>query len=323
MKTTLLIIVVSFLNVYCYSLNDTTMSKEAFPEDDDFISRYIDKLGKSIGVKEKEYQDDDEDFEIKIYKYKLKKKSKDKTKFEYITSPKLNFEYGNNFYKGMPFKDNIQRTNFLSMNFGEEQIYEKDNVIKSNIDLWRFSYKGWQMNDKNNNKLKYDVWSLGLQENTDWGYKFDFFTFQPTVKKFYELSKVKFNNKMDYTDTHFVAFLNRYEGNFRYSYTNVYGVNVKLWNVGIGVSYNQQVIYPRIVFWKVAISELLEKISWEIVDGFFKNLPAGAKPVFYSLFNAGIKYGWTKLRTDNLNWPYQSEKPMVFENVGLSFTINF
>jgi hypothetical protein len=301
------------------TFNDTTNSENMF-YDDDLLAKSIDRIGKIIGVKEKEYKKD-EDEEIVIYKFKIGKK-REKVSDEY---PVFGAKYGDMYYNSFDYKDYFQKFNFMELYWGENKCYTRNNIIKKKTDYYSFTYAGYQLNKNNvqNNKVKYDLWSLGITESENYGYKFGEFEILPNFSSGLQFTKVAMKNKHSFSDTMLYKYLDRYEGNLRISRNSSYGFGLKLYNLGLGVNYDQQLFYPRLVFWKVVISYGVEKIFENILENFVDDIPEQLKPIFHTLFMGGLDYAWMKIRKENLNWPYKSEKPMMFEKFSVNLQIQF
>jgi hypothetical protein len=120
--------------------------------------------------------------------------------------------------------------------------------------------------------------------------------------------------------------LDRYEGTYRFGMNAEGGIQFEfLKSLSLTASYEFAVIYPRLVFWPWLGSHILYQMGLGIVSSFTDDIiqssPA-AGPIFYFLLKNGISYAYYQGVKDKMNWPFNSETPLMLETmkIGLSFT---
>lgn len=120
--------------------------------------------------------------------------------------------------------------------------------------------------------------------------------------------------------------LGRYEDSFRFTQFAEGGINIQIVKMfSIGASYEASVIFPRHLFWKQALSYMIEEIGQGALTFFVQEImesSPGAGPVIAFLLKNGFSYGMYYLRQKNMNWPFETETPLTHEafKLNLSFT---
>jgi hypothetical protein len=95
--------------------------------------------------------------------------------------------------------------------------------------------------------------------------------------------------------------------------------------ISIQANYERQAIFPRTLFWKYIGSAIIEEGGMQLLDDFvgriLKNEPVAGVIVNFVLKNA-YSYGIYELRKSKMNWPFNTEAPLMHESFkfGVSFT---
>jgi len=95
--------------------------------------------------------------------------------------------------------------------------------------------------------------------------------------------------------------------------------------VNLQASYDRTIVFPRHLVLKHLGSVLIETGGQSLIDGFvnavLKSSPAAAPIVSFILKN-GLSYGLYELRSEKMNWPFNSAEPLMFDSykAGLTFT---
>lgn len=94
--------------------------------------------------------------------------------------------------------------------------------------------------------------------------------------------------------------------------------------VGISASYERSMIFPRVLFFKYAVSSITEGIALSITNSFVKKVlkssPDYAPIVNFVLKNA-ISFGFYELTSKNMNWPLNTTAPLMMDSyrIGITF----
>jgi len=123
------------------------------------------------------------------------------------------------------------------------------------------------------------------------------------------------------------AVLNRYEGTYRLSMNAEGGIRlVLLESLSLTASYEFSVIYPRVVFWPWLGSHVLYQAGMGIVSTFTDDIIQSsplAGPVFYFLLKNALSYAYYQGVKNKMNWPFNSETPLMIEAVKVGFSCTF
>ncbi len=178
------------------------------------------------------------------------------------------------------------------------------------------------------------TWRFGISWSEGYGYRIG----GETDISFYNMkslvwTKVDFVNKFSVyshqtlEDSTRLNRLDLFDGVFRFGKSFEGGVRVKLFNpVTISASYEQALVFPRHMFWYWVGSETIEIIAEAALDNFvnavFRASPY-AGPIVDALLKNGLSYGLYQLYKKNMNWPFDTDAPLMYENFRISLGFVF
>lgn len=227
--------------------------------------------------------------------------------YNQIGNVNANIGFSKRYKFKIPYLFSIKDDYFTIGNFSKE-LYKKDNNNKINLDIWQFGF-GW---------LK--------------GYGYNFGDFQLIPYKTDEIlwTRVKTDlsvfDKNNINDLNDINNLELYNESFRFGTASTIGTTFNFFNsVGIDANYKRMVVFPRHMFWYHTGSLIIEAIGNGIIDRFVKSVFASSPsvgPIVFVVFKAAYTYGIYELRKDKMNWPFNTAKPLFFDqfNLGLKFT---
>ncbi len=110
-------------------------------------------------------------------------------------------------------------------------------------------------------------------------------------------------------------------------FSNQVGNEIKLFltdNLGFNLVYNRTEIFTRHLFWYWAGSEIIYQIGSNTIDWFVSSIEKStpsASPIIYFVLHSVYNYGMYELRKSNMNWPFDTSSPLIYDNFkfGLSF----
>jgi hypothetical protein len=112
---------------------------------------------------------------------------------------------------------------------------------------------------------------------------------------------------------------------FRFGHSFMSEVNLNVYN-GISVFANvkEDLIYPRVVFWKYTGSMICYGIADGILGTFTRHIKYKspyAYPVVNFVLQTALKWGFTELSRKNMNWPFETASPVILEsfNIGIQY----
>jgi hypothetical protein len=104
------------------------------------------------------------------------------------------------------------------------------------------------------------------------------------------------------------------------------GIELNSGNFGVRVGYNWTQIYPRHMYWYWITSEAIENIAQ---TGAFYLINAVSKkgetayPIINFVLTNAVSYLFSELRTDKMNWPWDTVAPMNIKSWNLSVNYAF
>ena len=123
------------------------------------------------------------------------------------------------------------------------------------------------------------------------------------------------------------ALLDRFEDAYRFGFTNEAGLKVRLLGrIDAIASYEYSVIYPRVIFPQWFVSYTVLYVSMGVVSKFAKDIVEGSPlfgPILYFALTNGLTYAYTYALKSNMNWPFESEKPMLNHVGKIGVSISF
>lgn len=177
--------------------------------------------------------------------------------------------------------------------------------------------------DINLNKLSLDAWRFGLGDKKGFGWKLG--EFQSIV--LYKSSAITWS-KLDFEGTPIEAesdAINVFGDSFRFGTQFEAGVEARVFkNIGLNAGFERAQIFPRHMFWYWTGSEIIHGIGEGLI-GIFTNYVEDSSPnllpiVDFVLKNA-LSYGVYELRSEKMNWPFNTVAPLDIQRfkVGMSF----
>jgi hypothetical protein len=195
-----------------------------------------------------------------------------------------------------------------------------DNKLRSNYDLKDFQYMS-------------ESFRFGFGNRQGYGYKFGPAAFIP-----YNQSALLWNkfNKLERNKPLAPGFIekdnpdiiaDRYGDAFRFSSLSEAGAKFEIANMfAFNVSYEGTVIYPRVKVWKWLGSYIIEQSGYaalgEFVEEIMDRVPA-AGPIMNVLLRGGYQYAFYLLKKEKMNWPFDTEAPLAYEQFKFGVTLTF
>lgn len=175
------------------------------------------------------------------------------------------------------------------------------------------------------NEMPYKMWALNLASRSGWGYKLwnggSFVLYYGTGMTWTSMDIS--NRPVNASERNAV---NNFHKSIRFGTTLESGVKLGITeNIGVDFAYNRQIVYPRHLFFYDVVSSIAHGIPQGLASWFAKEVGeknSKAMPIVYFVLKNAIGYGFYELRTQSMNWPVKTAKPLVYDyfNVSLSFT---
>lgn len=305
-----LIVFIVFISSSVLSQDDSTKSN--YDEDDEIL----------ISCCSKYYHSDEDDNEFDIDFLSSKNK------------PAISFNYG---FTNLKRKD-INSKNLIDpvafeLKLGtikQKNIYGKEDLLKEKYNYFLISNYSSYIKNKNSNlsDINTDTWKLGFGSQTGYGYKFSqSFAIVPYTEGSFNWSRINFAYDTNFVTAYDRKIIDLYDESFRLGTSSAGGVKFKMFdNLVLDFSYERQLVFQRVLFWKMAGSYIIEAASQGLLDNFiykiFESSPYAAPIVSFILKNA-LSYGFYELRQEKMNWPFKSESSLSFDLFKFGITFIF
>jgi len=172
-----------------------------------------------------------------------------------------------------------------------------------------------------------DLWRLGVAWEKGYGYSLgDSLTYRSILlyhSQGVNWSRLSVKSTVDLPAD--VDLLNLCSGTFRFGTKTEGGIKLRLVPLVIlDAGFERAIVFRRHLFWRWAGSTILEgAVDWgldQFINKVLDSSPAAVPVVNFVLKNA-FSYGVYQLRRDKMNYPFDSEAPLLYDTfkVGLTF----
>lgn len=96
--------------------------------------------------------------------------------------------------------------------------------------------------------------------------------------------------------------------------------------ISIDLGYQQDMIYPRFLFWHALGSQVTEGVANMVVSTFSDKIIESSPyfgPVVNFVLKNAVSYLFMELRKDNVNWPISSAKPLIINSMNIGVNLHF
>ena len=243
-------------------------------------------------------------------------------------SSTISFNYG---FSQMSLKDlsaGFEDPNMLELKIGYTSL--KDSW--GSEDIFRYNYRYLVVsnfsnklagNSNENQGLKSSLWRIGFGRSTGFGYKIGSSAIIPYYTYSVDWSKLNMEDTPKSVSDQ--KLLSLYDGTFRFGTGFEGGIRFQVIKpLTVEAAYQRMIIFRRHLFWKwlgsIAIESAGQWLIDEFVDEVMDSSPYAVPVVNFVLKNA-LAFGAYQLRKDKMNWPFDSEPPLSYNQfkVGLTF----
>jgi len=172
--------------------------------------------------------------------------------------------------------------------------------------------------------LTADVYRFGAGVRS--GYGWNFLNLTPYHQ--YSISTLKIVNsfpaQLSSPDS---AILARAGGAYKLGMTTEAGLSAEIFSsLGVAASYETAVIYNKVVFWEWLGSYFVAATAIGVMSEFAEDIVSVSPilgPVLYFVLRNGVAIAYFYALSDNMNWPFDSETPMMTHSFRLDFSLRF
>jgi hypothetical protein len=246
--------------------------------------------------------------------------------------PTLSFLYG---FSNMSMKDaqrNYADPDLLEMKIGytsKRSTWDDNDIFNYSNKYLQISYFSTELaNTSNNPDVLSKMWRIGFGKASGYGYGFGDFSLVPYHASGFAWSRVEMlpdkiqtfaalppSGLEDFDQT--IRFGTSAEGGLMFTFADHYTIEA---------AYERSIIFRRHLFGKWVMSAIIEDITQSLMDGFINGVldhsPKAAPVVNFLLKNA-LSYGIYELRQSKMNWPFNTEPPLSYDQFKFGVTIVF
>ncbi len=188
--------------------------------------------------------------------------------------------------------------------------------------------------NSNNTNVNSKAWRFGLGRRDGYGYSIGSVSIMPYHQKAFVWTRVDFTDVSSNSDVTNIVLsdndkeiLKRYDESFRFGGLSDGGLRLEFGGlVALSGSYEATVVFPRHLFWKWALSYVIEGLGYLSIDYFVEEImdssPA-AGPIVNFLLKNGLSYAFYALQREDMNWPFSTESPLTYETIKIGLTFSF
>ena len=247
--------------------------------------------------------------------------------------PAISLQYGLANLKRDDLQSQFVDPNLIELKLG----YIRDRKAWGTENIIKHSYKYLYLSNGSNKlagkeavgaEIESNMWRFGFGKSSGYGYKLgENAAIIPYYSYTMNWSNINFNYSKVSTPIDEQNILNLYDESFRFGTSSEGGIRIKVIdNLMLDAGYERSIVFQRHLFWKWAGSALIETAAQGLLDGFihkvFESSPAAGPIVNFLLKNA-LAYGLYELRQEKMNWPFNSEAPIAYDQFKFGLTFVF
>ncbi|MDX9923910.1 MAG: hypothetical protein RBS48_04035 [Ignavibacteriaceae bacterium] len=260
--------------------------------------------------------------------------------------PFMELNYGIGDYKHKDMFSKFASAGSWELKLGYSDIGSADdnNIVDFNESFVFVSHISSRLSSQERKitELPFDNWRFGIGKREGYGYDLGALSILPYTQSGFVWTRVEME---DYPagiwitplDDYFPSpgqsayndykILQRYDKDFRFGTLVEGGVRFETASVvSISAGYEAAVIFPRHLFWKHLGSLVIEETGKGALEYFIERVmdssPAAA-PIINVILKSAYSYAFYALKKDNMNWPFNTEKPLTYETFKFGVTFVF
>jgi hypothetical protein len=237
-------------------------------------------------------------------------------------------DYGLSKISRDKFGDTFSDPNLIEIKLGymeKHPVSDVDGIYSSDLrDLFVGNISTRLSNNSSESKFQTDTWRFGINRMQGYGYSFGDAGLTLSSAYSFIWSSIEFLNEP--TDSAGKNIKDLYNKQFRFGTSSEADIQLNFTkNIGINAGYERAIVFQRHLVWKWLGSEIIEFAVMYPLDNFiedFMDRAPGVAPVVNFVLKNALYYGLYELRHKKMNWPFQSEPPISFDQFkfGLVFT---
>ncbi|MGE5456955.1 MAG: hypothetical protein ACM3RX_01225 [Methanococcaceae archaeon] len=222
----------------------------------------------------------------------------------------------------------------LRLSYSHQYTLDRDYLISYRNRFALFTNNSADLTSQGTGKdVMAELWRFGFGYQSGYGYKFASSAVIPYSSNSFVWTRLNIKSLKDpayYTPSAYSSqdaeTMLLFNESFRFGTMTEAGIKVQIVPVfTLNASYERAVVFPRYLFWKHAGSMIIEWAGQGMIDTFVNEImhssPA-AGPIVNFVLKNGFSYALYQLRSEKMNWPFNSASPFTSDTwrAGLTFT---
>lgn len=174
-------------------------------------------------------------------------------------------------------------------------------------------------------QLRTDTWRFGINRMQGYGYSFGDSKLMFNTEYSFIWSSIEFLDEP--SDSAAKNIADMYNKKFKFGTSAAANIQLNFTpNIGINAAYERAIVFQKHLVWKWLGSQIIELASTFALNNFTDDLidraPAVA-PIANFVLKSALYYGLYELRHKKMNWPFQTEAPISFDQFKFGFVFSF
>ena len=248
-----------------------------------------------------------------------------------IQRPSISLDYGLSDIKRKDVQEEFAENNLIEFKIG----YTSMKISKYAQNITRDKYRYFYLANNSTNlaggknkseEINTNTLRFGYGESSGYGYKLGE---SSTVTMYftYLLDWTRIDFKDSAYNPEDQRVFNLYDETFRFGNSNEVGIRIQPFSmIALDAGYERSQVFQRHLFWKWAGSSVIEAAAHGVLDAFINEIMKSSPqigPVVNVILKGALAYGIYELRTDKMNWPFNSAQPITFNNIKFGMTFMF
>jgi len=285
-----------------------------------FISLLV--LVLTVGVKAQDKGDDWFDDEDSFHNFNVD--------FSLHGNPTIEMNYGSSASSFYLLNGKFNKAKMAELKLG----YTSEHNVNGSESLMKYSDKYFGLTNlsyklsKSTNAANYDgdIWRFSIGWDHGYGYK----PGQKSAIILYNGSALTWSNlKLNTLATNPAdsAMLGLFTDSYKFGQKTEGGMKIQIIpQLVVSAGFERAEVYSKVMFWKWAGSAIIEIAGQAMLDEFIDKImdstPAAA-PIINFLLKNGLSYGIYELRKEKMNWPFNTQSPLLTDSYKFGLTLIF
>lgn len=177
-------------------------------------------------------------------------------------------------------------------------------------------------------KLNYNAWILTLANHSGYGYRFT----ESMSLTFYNSNGITFtindftDNENEIVKENAEIVIDKFSENYHFGENFEAGLKLRLiYNISLDAGFERNAIYRRHMFWMWTGQKIVQGVADGFLDWFLAKVEKSSPvllPVVHFVLKNAIDYSFYELQKDKMNWPFDTEEALIYDQFKVGLSIN-